>query len=272
VWLCIDWMTVQCVRRLTSKVLASVLFISLAQYANISTSSPLEISHLVENRCGNGTSGMERLFAKRKKTMIDIAIKRWAFSIKWKEGVISTKWKRLFHSNEKNYFIQMGGVISFKWEGLFHSNIQMRRVISFKWEGFIPFKWGGLFNSNGKGGYFIQIVSANDYIQIILLPKLLPFVKECMIDRLNIIVQEDKALSHAFKHQKLVFMNVDVLRLSWSSNSSDLNMIEPCWPWMKRHAPRSRAAVDKAWPECWHKELPQWFFWDANFWWGNLNV
>jgi hypothetical protein len=34
-----------------------------------------------------------------------------------------------------------------------------------------------------------------------------------MQDRLNIIVQEDKALSHAFKHQDLVFMNVGVLRL-----------------------------------------------------------
>jgi hypothetical protein len=53
----------------------------------------------------------------------------------------------------------------------------------------------------------------NDHIQIILLSKLLSFAKECMIDRLNIIVQEDKTLSHAFKHQDLVFMNVDVQRL-----------------------------------------------------------
>jgi hypothetical protein len=74
---------------------------------------------------------------------------------------------------------------------------------------------GVLFHSNWK-----------HYIQIILLPKLLSFTKECMIDRLNIIVQEDKTFSHAFKHQRLVFMNVDVLRLLWSSNSSDLNMIE----------------------------------------------
>jgi hypothetical protein len=34
-----------------------------------------------------------------------------------------------------------------------------------------------------------------------------------MKDRFNIIVQEDKAFSHAFKHQDLVFMNVDLLRL-----------------------------------------------------------
>jgi hypothetical protein len=156
-----------------------------------------------------------------------------------KEGVISIKWE--------GYSIQMGGVIPFKWGGLFHSNggdyfIQMGGVISFKhsnggryfiqMKSFISFKWGGLFNSNERKkrerGYFIQIESANDYIQIILLSKLLSFVKECMIDRLKIIVQEDKAFSHAFKHQKLVFMNVDVLRLLWSSNSSDLNMIESC--------------------------------------------
>jgi hypothetical protein len=113
----------------------------------------------------------------------------------------------------------------------------MGGFIPFKWGRVIPFKWGGglfhsngegLFHSNGEGYsiqmgrviqikrggvYFIQIESANDYIQIILLSKLLSFAKECMIDRLNIIVQEDKALSHAFKHQKLVFINVCVLRL-----------------------------------------------------------
>jgi hypothetical protein len=49
-----------------------------------------------------------------------------------------------------------------------------------------------------------------------------------MQDRPNIIVQEDKAPSHAFKHQDLVFMNAGVLRLLWPSNSLDLNMIEPC--------------------------------------------
>jgi hypothetical protein len=71
--------------------------------------------------------------------------------------------------------------------------------------GFISFKWGGV--------YFIQMGGFNDHIQVILLPKLLPFAKECMIDRLNIVVQKDKVFSHAFKHQNLVFMNVDVLRL-----------------------------------------------------------
>jgi hypothetical protein len=34
-----------------------------------------------------------------------------------------------------------------------------------------------------------------------------------MKNRSNTIVQEDKAPSHAFKHQDLVFMNAEVLRL-----------------------------------------------------------
>jgi hypothetical protein len=52
----------------------------------------------------------------------------------------------------------------------------MKRVISFKWE-----------------GYFIQMRKVNGYIQVILLSKLLSFAKECLINRLNTIVQEDKA-------------------------------------------------------------------------------
>jgi hypothetical protein len=51
----------------------------------------------------------------------------------------------------------------------------------------------------------------NDYIQVILLSKLLFVVKKCMTDRLNIIVQKDMILSHAFKHQNLVLINVDML-------------------------------------------------------------
>jgi hypothetical protein len=83
-----------------------------------------------------------------------------------------------------------------------------------------------------------------------------------MQNRFNIIVQEDNTLSHAYKHQDLVFMNVDVLRLLWSSNSLDLNMIESCWFWMKRiitrkDASRNRVSVIKTWTECWIKQLKQ---------------
>ena len=72
------------------------------------------------------------------------------------------------------------------------------------------------------------------YQKVILLPKLLPFAKECMKDRPGTIVQEDKAPCHTSKHQNIVFMDAGVLRLLWPGNSPDLNMIEQCWYWMKK--------------------------------------
>ena len=109
----------------------------------------------------------------------------------------------------------------------------------------------------GKGG-----IDWYRYQKIILLPKLLPFAKEYMKDHPDTIVQEDKAPSHASKHQDLVFMDAGVLRLLWPGNSPDLNMIEQCWPWMKRQttrkgALRNRITAAKASTQCWIKDLKQ---------------
>ncbi len=83
-----------------------------------------------------------------------------------------------------------------------------------------------------------------------------------MIDRPNIMVQEDKAPAHASHHQDVIFMNAGILRILWPVNSPDLNAIEPCWWWMKRQtarkgAPRSRIAMTKARTTCWKQELIQ---------------
>ncbi len=56
-------------------------------------------------------------------------------------------------------------------------------------------------------------------------------------------------------------MNLEILRLLWCGNSPDLNMIEPCWIWMKREttkkgAPRTRKQAEEAWTKCW-EDLPQ---------------
>ena len=109
---------------------------------------------------------------------------------------------------------------------------------------------------DGKGG-----IDWYRYQKNILIPKLLPFATQCMKDRPNTVVQEDKAPCHASKHQNMVFMNYRVLRLLWPGNSPDFNMIDQCWPWMKREttlleAPRSRSEAEIAWTECWD-ELSQ---------------
>ena len=76
------------------------------------------------------------------------------------------------------------------------------------------------------------------------------------MERLNILVIEDKAPVYTSKFQEPVFISIDILRLIWCGNSPDLNMIEPCWIWMKREttkkgALRTRKEAEQAWTKCW---------------------
>jgi len=94
------------------------------------------------------------------------------------------------------------------------------------------------------------------YQQTILLPKLLPFAKECSKDRSGTLVMEDLAPAHAHHYQQHVYDLHKVQKLLWCPNSPDLNPIEPCWFWMKREttkkgAPKSRAEAIRAWERCW---------------------
>lgn len=96
---------------------------------------------------------------------------------------------------------------------------------------------------------------------MILLPKLIPFAKECKKTRPNTIVQEDNASPHAHHHQATVYAAYDIVRLLWPGNSPDLNAIEPCWWWLKRRvtsrgAPATRKDMEKAWLQAW-EDLPQ---------------
>jgi transposase len=92
---------------------------------------------------------------------------------------------------------------------------------------------GALVRTKGKGG-----IDWWRYQQSILKPKLIPFALKCMKNRPSTIVQEDKVSSHASKYQHSVFSFHKVARLFWPGNSPDLNMTEPCWPYMKRRATR----------------------------------
>ena len=109
---------------------------------------------------------------------------------------------------------------------------------------------GKIIISGKKGG-----ITWYRYQKKVLIPKLLKFAQECKKDRPQTIDIKDKAPVYASKHQEPVFMTIDILRLLWCRNSPDLNMIEPCWPWMKRQttqkgAPRTRKEAKKAWTKC----------------------
>src|SRR3984957_6579161 len=99
------------------------------------------------------------------------------------------------------------------------------------------------------------------YQEVILKPLLLPFAKECLKERPSTLVQEDGAPSHSSRYQQEVFDLWEITRLLWPPNSPDLNIIEPCWFWMKRHTTKhgpitSQAQLKEAWIKCW-TEMPQ---------------
>ena len=114
----------------------------------------------------------------------------------------------------------------------------------------------GKIERNGKGG-----IDAYRYAKYVFKPKLVPFALECMKDRPNTIVQEDKAPAHAAAVQQAVYSISGAARMFWPGNSPDLNMIEPCWPWMKRRttrrgAPQTRITAERVWSQAW-KNLEQ---------------
>ena len=74
---------------------------------------------------------------------------------------------------------------------------------------------------------------------VVLESLLIPFAQECNEKRstaglLPMIVQENKTPSHNSKYQAEIFSINEICELLWPGNFSDLNMIEPAWPWIKR--------------------------------------
>jgi hypothetical protein len=117
-------------------------------------------------------------------------------------------------------------------------------------------KSGKLVREKGKGG-----IDWWRYQQEIIVPKLIPFAKECMVERPNTLVQEDGAPSHAHHAQERVYKFARVAHLLWPGNSPDLNAIEPAWFWMKKNTTKNGPAEKKVqaeerWIEWWDR-LPQ---------------
>ena len=89
----------------------------------------------------------------------------------------------------------------------------------------------------------------------------MPFAKECIKDRPETLVQEDKAPAHISRYQQEVFDFYMIKRLLWPGNSPDLNAIEPTWFWMKRETTKHGALTSNkklkvAWIKCW-EDMPQ---------------
>jgi len=99
------------------------------------------------------------------------------------------------------------------------------------------------------------------YQKVILEPKLIPFVKECMVACSDTVIQKDKASAHNLKHQKPVYVLAQVKRFLWPGNSPDLNAIEPTWFYMKQEttrkgAPQAQKTAESVWTQVW-KDLSQ---------------
>lgn len=119
-------------------------------------------------------------------------------------------------------------------------------------------KQTGKLTRGGKGGKGIDWYRHQNEI---LIPKLLPFAKECMEERPGTIVQEDNAPCHNHYIQARVYDLHQITRMLWCPNSPDLNAIEPTWMYMKRWttkrgAPSKRANAIRVWSQCW-REMPQ---------------
>jgi hypothetical protein len=126
----------------------------------------------------------------------------------------------------------------------------------------LPAKWkhiakhGAYVREKGKGG-----IDWWRYQQVILIPLLLPFAKECLVDRPGTLVQEDKASSHDSHYQPEVFELWKIIRLLWLGNSPGLNAIKPTWNWIKRKTtekgcPTGKKQIKQDWITCW-EEMPQ---------------
>ena len=100
------------------------------------------------------------------------------------------------------------------------------------------------------------------YSEDVLKKKLIPFAQEY-----NLIVQEDGAAPHIHRECQRLYNLSFIRKLLWPGNSPDLNMIEPCWWWMKRQTAlhkdfESRPRLREIWVQQWQKlqqsKIQQW--------------
>jgi len=113
--------------------------------------------------------------------------------------------------------------------------------------------YGTAFTLNeGKGG-----INWYRYQEEILKPRLFLFVQECRENgQPDTIVMEDGAAPHASKHINQFYSLRAIIKMLWPANSPDLNMIEPCWFYMKRETTANgpisgKGKIEEAWIKSW---------------------
>ena len=75
-----------------------------------------------------------------------------------------------------------------------------------------------------------------------------------MIDYSEILIQENKISVYIYHYQQTVYSAADINCLIWCGNSSDLNVIESAYPYLKRqitkkNAPTSQAVAEERWKQ-----------------------
>jgi hypothetical protein len=51
--------------------------------------------------------------------------------------------------------------------------------------------------------------------------------------RKDMVVMEDRAAAHKSDYSNELYISWDVVRMLWPANSPDLNIIKPCWFYIK---------------------------------------
>lgn len=107
-------------------------------------------------------------------------------------------------------------------------------------------------NKGSRGG-----IDWYRYQTYVLLPRLIPFVKEVIARYGECFLVQDGAPAHCAWQQDELFKIPGLTVLPWPSNSPDLNQIEPCWYHLKRtvskrpYAPTIKQATIEAYDEEW---------------------
>jgi transposase len=154
-------------------------------------------------------------------------------------------------------------------------NAELEPILREEWELVTPMSRVGLRNKRGrkpvwkwdeKHGKLVRGGNGGidwwRYCSQVVVPKLIPFWKECEKSLPGMLVQEDGAAAHNSEYKAKVYSLSGIAQLLWPGNSPDLNMIEPAWPHLKRVTtkkgpPTTRAEAERVWRQAW-KELEQW--------------